>query len=193
MRAAWGVVGEVDHAAFRGVATTSHSAAGDALLRAVSRAGDWSVIWIVTALLLALFGGKRGRRAALRGWLSIGISSAVFNHSIKFLVRRTRPDLDLVPEDRHPVKSTSTFSFPSGHTASAFAFAGGVAPRFPPLAPPLYAIAVTMGYSRVHAGMHYPSDVLVGAVAGATAGYASGPLWRWLVDLASRPARPPAP
>lgn len=182
---------ELDHAVFRGVATTSHTQAGDRLLRGVSRAGDWSVIWVVTALLLSLFGGRRGRRAALRGWLAIAVSSGVFNHSIKLLVRRARPDLELVPSDRQPVKSTSTFSFPSGHTASAFAFTTGIAPEFPRLAAVLHVVAVAMGYSRVHAGMHYPSDVVAGAAAGTAAGLASRPLCRRLVTLAGAPSRPP--
>lgn len=182
---------ELDHAAFREVATTSHTPAGDRLLRGVSRAGDWSVIWVVTALLLSVLGGRRGRRAALRGWLAIAVSSGVFNHSIKLLVRRARPDLELVPSDRHPVKSTSTFSFPSGHTASAFAFTTGIAPEFPRLAAGLHTVAVAMGYSRVHAGMHYPSDVIAGAAAGTAAGLVSRPLWRRLSALGGTPSGPP--
>ncbi|MBW3665843.1 MAG: phosphoesterase, partial [Actinobacteria bacterium] len=100
----WGSLRKVDQAGFRRVASTDHSPVGDRVLWWVSRAGDWSVVWVVTALLLAMFGGRRGRRAALRGWLAIAISSGVFNHSIKLLVRRARPDLELVPSHRHPVK-----------------------------------------------------------------------------------------
>lgn len=185
----WGSLREVDRAGFRRVASTDHSRLGDRVLRWVSRAGDWSVVWVVTALLLATFGGRRGRRAALRGWLAIAISSGVFNHSIKLLVRRARPDLELVPSHRHPVKATSTFSFPSGHTASAFAFTTGIAPEYPALAVPLYAVSATMGYSRVHAGMHYPSDVLAGAAAGIAAGLVSHPLrGRVVTGRAARPS-----
>lgn len=182
---------DLDHAGFHRVATTDHSPLGDRLLRGVSRAGDWSVVWVVTALLLAVFGGRRGRHAALRGWLAIAVSSGVFNHSIKLLVRRARPDLGPVPSDRHPVKSTSTFSFPSGHTASAFAFTTGIAPEFPRLASGLCAVSVAMGYSRVHAGMHYPSDVVAGAAAGTAAGLVSRPLWHRLATLGRTPSRPP--
>jgi len=61
---------------------------------------------------------------------------------------------------------TST-SFPSGHAASAFAFATGVATAAPRAALPLSAAAALVSYSRVHTEVHYPSDVIVGAVLGA--------------------------
>jgi undecaprenyl-diphosphatase len=60
----------------------------------------------------------------------------------------------------------TTHSFPSGHSASAFAFATGVAHQLPPVAAPLYALAGVVGYSRVHTGVHYPGDVVVGALLG---------------------------
>jgi len=57
-------------------------------------------------------------------------------------------------------------SFPSGHTAAAFAFATGAGRVLPWTAPPLYALACLVGYSRVHTGVHYPLDVAAGAVCG---------------------------
>ena len=67
---------------------------------------------------------------------------------------------------------TST-SFPSGHSASAFAFAGAVAGTTPVLGAPLRGLAVAVAYSRVHTGVHYPGDVIVGSVVGATIGEAT--------------------
>jgi undecaprenyl-diphosphatase len=61
-------------------------------------------------------------------------------------------------------------SFPSGHTASAFAFAEGVGRVIPALGLPLRVAAVAVGYSRVHVGVHYPGDVAAGALIGRTAG-----------------------
>ena len=61
-------------------------------------------------------------------------------------------------------------SFPSGHTASAFAFATAVGADLPALSFPLDALAAAVGYSRVHLGVHYPSDVIVGAVLGSAVG-----------------------
>ena len=57
-------------------------------------------------------------------------------------------------------------SFPSGHTASAFAFATAVTADLPQLALPLFGLATVVGYSRVHNGVHYPGDVMAGAVLG---------------------------
>ncbi len=58
-------------------------------------------------------------------------------------------------------------SFPSGHTAAAVAFATGVAHVIPAAGLPLHTLAVAVGYSRVHTGVHYPGDVLAGALLGA--------------------------
>ena len=61
-------------------------------------------------------------------------------------------------------------SFPSGHAASALAFAGAVGHEMPLLAVPLHLLAGAVAYSRVHTGVHYPGDALVGAVVGEAVG-----------------------
>lgn len=65
------------------------------------------------------------------------------------------------------VRMPKTRSFPSGHAASGFAFATGVATEAPLAGGLLTALAALVAYSRVHTGVHYPSDVLAGAVIGA--------------------------
>jgi len=64
---------------------------------------------------------------------------------------------------------TST-SFPSGHSASGFAFAAGVAEALPVLGVPLRGLATVVAYSRVHSGVHYPGDVIVGSLVGMAVG-----------------------
>jgi undecaprenyl-diphosphatase len=93
----------------------------------------------------------------------------VVNALIKPLARRRRPDrvLALVPSTRH-VNMPRSRSFPSGHTAAAFAFATGAGRVLPWAAPPLALLAALVGYSRVHTGVHYPVDVLVGTLCGVT-------------------------
>ena len=66
----------------------------------------------------------------------------------------------------------SSGSFPSGHSASAFAFASCVGASLPPAAPPLLGLAAAVAYSRVYTGVHFPGDVLVGSVIGAVIGRA---------------------
>jgi undecaprenyl-diphosphatase len=70
-----------------------------------------------------------------------------------------------VPAARH-VRMPATTSFPSGHSAAAFAFATGVGRVLPPAAIPLRALAAAVAYSRVHTGVHYPADVVIGALIG---------------------------
>ena len=140
----------------------------DRALAAISRAADHSKLWSATAAVLALTGGSRGRRAAADGLASIALTSTVVNAGLKPLQRRRRPDrigYD-VPIARHVAMPRST-SFPSGHAASAFAFATGVAQELPTVGIPLHAAAAIVAYSRVHTGVHYPLDVIVGSVTGS--------------------------
>jgi undecaprenyl-diphosphatase len=120
---------------------------------------------------LALLGGRRGRRAAVAGMASIGVSSLVVNVLLKSLGDRVRPDRETagVIADRH-VRMPGSSSFPSGHSASAFAFATAVGREMPLLALPLRGLAAGVAYSRVHTGVHYPGDTLVGSLVGASAG-----------------------
>jgi undecaprenyl-diphosphatase len=133
----------------------------------LSRAADYSRISIGTAALLALAGGPGGRRAAVRGMASVGVTAAIVNIAFKPLARRRRPERgqSLVSARRRIAMPVSR-SFPSGHTAAAFAFAAGAGRELPLMAPPLYALAALVGYSRVHTGVHYPLDVIVGALCG---------------------------
>ena len=156
----------VDESVYAAIATTPTPAL-DVGMGRLSRTANKSVLWISTAAVLAAVGGRPGRRAAAQGLVSVAVSSAVVNLGIKQAARRRRPDREgaLVPQGRH-VPMPTTHSFPSGHSASAFAFATGVAHQLPPVAAPLYALAGVVGYSRVHTGVHYPGDVVVGALLG---------------------------
>jgi len=119
------------------------------------------------AATLAVVGGERERRAALRGLVSLGVASVVANGPLKWSVRRPRPALDAVPTIRQLVNQPTTTSFPSGHSASAAAFATGVAMESPHAALPVVLLACGVAYGRVHTGVHYPSDVAAGVLLGA--------------------------
>ena len=103
------------------------------------------------------------RRAACRG---LAAASAATNILGKSLTARDRPH-DKVPGARQLNRAPRTTSFPSGHAASAAAFATGVALEKPSLAAPVIIAAAAVGASRVVTGMHYPSDVLAGFTIGA--------------------------
>ena len=166
----------VDLALFRRAAM-SHSPMLDKTLPRLTRSANKSVLWMGIAALLGLIGGRFGRRAAARGLLSIGISSAIANGPVKLLARRARPLLDDVPLVRRLHRVPRSTSFPSGHSASAFAFATGASLEMPYLAPALGPLAAAVAYSRIYTGVHYPSDVLVGATLGTTVGIATRSFW----------------
>jgi membrane-associated phospholipid phosphatase len=138
----------------------------DRSFSALSRAADHSKLWFAAAGVLAA-SGARGRRAAASGLASVLVTSSVVNLALKPLGARRRPDraLHRVPVARHVDMPRST-SFPSGHSASAFAFAAGVGKVHPPAGIPLHAVAALVAYSRVHTGVHYPIDAIAGAVLG---------------------------
>jgi len=167
----------VDAAVYAAVAG-SETPALDTAMRRLSRAADNSKLWFAIAATLGL-GGRRGRRAALRGLASLGLASAFANLVAKPLTSRRRPERRELEElaDRH-VPMPETSSFPSGHTASAFAFATGAGAEVPALSAPLRAVATLVGYSRVHTGVHYPADALAGAFIGVSAAEAAGRLLR---------------
>jgi undecaprenyl-diphosphatase len=155
-----------DASLYSSIAASSTPSHDDWLAR-VSDAANHSKPWIVASAGLALFGGRRGRRAALYGIASIATSATVVNVAMKPLTRRRRPDRVAagVIEARHVSMPTST-SFPSGHSASAFAFATGVSHVIPSAGALLTIPAALVAYSRVHTGVHYPGDVLVGSLTG---------------------------
>jgi undecaprenyl-diphosphatase len=160
----------LDQAVYAAIAGSSTPSA-DTALRRLSQAANRSVIWLAIAGGMAVVGGPRGRRAALHGVASIGVASAVVNLGAKRLFPRRRPDRPThgVPVVRHVSMPEST-SFPSGHSASAFAFAEGVAVTAPAVGSALRLLAAAVAYSRVHTGVHYPGDVLVGSLIGMASG-----------------------
>jgi len=144
------------------------TAALDGPVRRLSGAADRSRLWLGIAAAVAVAGGRRGRRAALEGVVAIAVTSATVNLVVKPVARRRRPDRAAPArfEDRH-VPMPGSASFPSGHAASAFAFAYAVGRHLPALALPIRLLAAAVAYSRVHTGVHYPGDVVIGSVTGA--------------------------
>jgi membrane-associated phospholipid phosphatase len=157
----------IDRAVYDAIARTSTPRL-DGVMRRVSTAANYSRLSMGIAALLAVAGGARGRRAAISGLASVAATSAIANLVIKPLGRRRRPDrIDAGIAARREVPMPGSRSFPSGHAAAATAFAIGVGRELPQARLPLEALAALVGYSRVHTGVHYPGDVLAGALLGA--------------------------
>jgi membrane-associated phospholipid phosphatase len=170
----------VDASIYGWIAATE-TARVDGAMRGLSRAADHGKLWFGAAGALSILGGTPGREAAAQGVRALAIASASTNLIGKPLARRVRPvQTDHGVHERRRGRMPRSSSFPSGHTASAFAFASGAGATERRLRLPLLALATLVGYSRVHTGVHYPADVVAGAAIGLGAGK--------LVRILNRPA-----
>jgi membrane-associated phospholipid phosphatase len=145
-----------------------HSPLLERIIGTYSRAGEHAACWLALGLSGATLTDDPERRQAwLRGVRVVAGSYAV-NYAIKITVRRPRPELPGLP----PLTPTvSRLSFPSAHATTSFAACRG----FHGLAPAalLYTAAGLFAFSRPYLGVHYPSDVLAGAVLGTAIGLAT--------------------
>src|SRR3954464_399503 len=149
----------------------------DRWLRRLSTAANHGRIWIAIAVLL---GVKKGslRRGAIRGLGSMAFSSLLVNAVLKRIFGRVRPDMANLRAERTLRRSPVTLSFPSGHSASAAAFITGVAMERSVAGAALAPVAVGVGYSRVHVGVHYPGDVVAGMAVGGAVALATQRWWQ---------------
>ena len=146
----------------------------DRAMSKLSRAADYSRLSIASAAVMSFVGGRRGRHGAVSGLAAVGVTATMVNILVKPLGHRGRPDRDLheVPLARQ-VPMPASRSFPSGHSAAAFAFAAGAGRDLPAASLPLHGLAALVAYSRVHTGVHYPLDALAGSLMGAVIGQVS--------------------
>ena len=141
----------------------------DALLLAVSRLGDFGFIWIAVSLGFAVF--VRTRRAGISMLVSLLFGYLVCNLTMKPLFERLRP-CDLV-DGMSLIACPPDFSFPSGHTTSAFAAATALAIFYPRLGIPALLFAALMAFSRLYLFVHFPSDIAAGAIIGSLCAWAA--------------------
>ncbi|MBE1469864.1 undecaprenyl-diphosphatase [Kibdelosporangium phytohabitans] len=148
----------------------------DRAMKSLTKSANHGVLWFSVAGVLALRKGKT-RRAALRGVVAIGFASASANLVGKRLFPRRRPAAELLPTYRRLTKRPTSSSFPSGHSASAVAFTTALAMESPVLGAAVLPLAAAVAYSRVHTGVHWPTDVAAGAAIGVAAGMATRRWW----------------
>jgi undecaprenyl-diphosphatase len=160
----------------------------DQAIKRLTRSANHSVLWYALAAVLVARAGV-ARRGALRGLVGIAGASMTANGLLKpLLPRRRPPDAGLSAKRRLRRRPTSS-SFPSGHAASAAAFATAVAMESPRAGLAVAPVAAAVAYSRVHVGVHWTSDVLAGAAVGASSALLTRRWWpiRGTDEAAARP------
>ena len=154
---------DLDREALVFARTHAHDPRRERLVAAFSRTGEHALCWLGLGLAGAVLSRRDDRRRAWLRGVRVVAASYGANQALKFAVRRRRPELEGLP----PLTPVITrLSFPSAHATTSFAAArayGGLAPRWA-----LYAVAGAFAVSRPYLGVHYPSDVLAGALLGTT-------------------------
>ena len=148
----------------RWMRTRGHTAAVERAAILLGRAGNNGVIWVAIGVVLALVDSSN--REAWLICAVLGPVAIAVNYVIKLLARRPRPVLEGLP----PLGGApSSLSFPSAHATSSFAVATAMA-RVEPVAALAFILAAALALGRPYLGMHYPSDVLAGALIGVALG-----------------------
>lgn len=154
----------MDAMLFRAI-NSAHTPALDAVMLGVSWLGYFPGIWFV--LGAAALGWPRGRAAAFRMCLAVSLTYAMASGVVKPVAGRVRPSHTPAMAARVlEAQPPSSASFPSGHAAAAVAGAMAAARVVPRASWVFWALATLMAYSRVYVGVHYPSDLLAGALLG---------------------------
>jgi membrane-associated phospholipid phosphatase len=165
----------IDRRIFRLINGLPHSTTSDRYVSVLSDLGE-GLGWVAGGAALAILGGPKGRRAGMATAVASLGATYIVQQRVKPLFRRVRPFVNR--EARVVGIRPADHSFPSGHTASSFAAATALAFFYPKAAPLAYTVATGVAVSRVHLGVHFPSDAAVGGVIGIGIGTFSAWLFK---------------
>ncbi|MEN0014139.1 MAG: phosphatase PAP2 family protein [Solirubrobacteraceae bacterium] len=154
-------VGRVDTAGMRQIRGLARSRRATAVIRSYSHLGEHGAVWVALGVAGVVVDPRPGARRRWATGLAGVVAAYLTNTSLKQVARRPRPDFEDLPP---LIKTPGPLSFPSSHSASSAAAVVGYAGLLPTA--PLATLASTMAISRVHLGVHYPSDVAAGATLG---------------------------
>lgn len=149
-----------------------HNPVTDFFFSVITFLGDGGIIWIGSGLILLFI--PKHRKTGIMVLAGLVVFHLICNTGLKNIIARPRPYV-LVPEflgSMPDINVPTSYSMPSGHTMSAFVCAEILAGDFKRYKAPLYVTAVFMGLSRIYLLVHYPSDVIVGALLGIMLGKA---------------------
>jgi len=144
-------------------------------IRWISRSGDGYVQVFVPLLYLWLVPSDAAFHFAMLIALSFFVERVLY-FSLKNTLKRKRPP-EIWPDFTSFIKASDQFSFPSGHTMASFLMAGLCVQEFGMIAWPLFIWAISVGASRVFLGVHFPTDILAGALLGCVVAVGIFQLW----------------
>lgn len=158
------VLQRLDSRVLYGMRTRFHSPAAETVGKALGKIGEYGAVWFVIGIAMAFIDPDNGEDWVITGLL--GPIAIGLNFAVKLVVRRPRPVLEGLP----PLGGApSSLSFPSAHATSSFACATAMT-RIAPEAAFLFILAGGIAACRPYLGMHYPSDVIAGAILGTALG-----------------------
>lgn len=152
---------DLDRAALVFARTHGHAPGAERAIAAYSRLGEHAAFWIALGLAGSALDRDPGRRRRWRRGVGTVVAAYGANQALKFTVRRRRPEL---PEFPQLTPTVTQLSFPSAHATTSVAAARAYRGLVPAAA--LYGAAGLFAVSRPYLGVHYPSDVLAGALLG---------------------------
>lgn len=142
----------------------------DRLFSIITDVNNWFITYIILWGILIAKGGKRGRIAAVLVILLVTLCDQTGHNILKEIFERIRP-CNALPDALAPMGCSGTYSFPSNHALNNFAVAVFFYRLYPKYVYPLFIAASLIAVSRVYLGVHYPSDIIAGAVIGSGIGF----------------------
>ena len=151
----------------------------DKFFSLITSVNNWYIAYIILLLIAIIKGGRTGKVMVIGVLILIAITDQISSNILKDLFHRLRPCI-VLPDAITPIGCTGTYSFPSNHAFNNFAAATFIYRFFPKLKWALFVTAVLISVSRIYLGLHYPSDVLGGAILGSVLGFYFASFVQWI-------------
>jgi undecaprenyl-diphosphatase len=136
----------------------------------ITDVNHWYIAYVILLGVAFFKGGRTGKIAAITALIVVGVSDQISSAFLKDLFARIRP-CNALPDVNLLVGCTGSYSMPSSHAVNNFAVAVFFLKLYPKLKWVLLTTATIVALSRPYVGVHYPSDIIVGAIIGSIIGY----------------------